>query len=36
MTISNNQKAVTSFTEDSNVGKQNNVIKWNENVVYTN
>jgi hypothetical protein len=28
--------AVTLFTEEANEGKQNNVIKWHDNVGYTN
>ena len=33
MILSNNHMAVTAFTEE---GKLNNVIKWNDNVGYTN
>ena len=36
MILSNNHMAMTEFTEKANEGKQNNVIKWNDNTGYTN
>ena len=31
-----NHTAATVFTEEANEGKRNNVLKWNDNVGYTN
>ena len=36
MILRNNHMAVTASTEETNEGKLNNVIKWNNNAGYTN